>query len=152
MNWRSKRVLVPLLIVCIILIIGIGVAVVYLRSSASTDITIVWQSTPATFTQQDRQDIQTAWKTALLAPNPNRLAGHEFTIIDAQRKSDWAIFDAVERVSHDVQPIATEPLFFIAHLQGSIWTIWIPSSTGFCSELKQVPDTLLNATDKSLFC
>ena len=152
MNWRSARFLVPLLVVGVLLIIGIGVAVVYLRSSTSATITIVWQAHSTAFAQQDQQDIQSAWKAALQAPNSSSITGHEFTIVNAQRQGDWAIFSAVERISHNAKPIPTEPLFFLAHRQGTMWTVWIPSSPGFCNELKQVPDMLLNATDKELFC
>jgi len=133
-------------------LIRVVTAGIYFLSKQSGDMTTVCQSSTVSFTQQDQQNIESAWKTALLAPNPSRIAGHEFTIVKVRRQDDWAIFDAVERVSHDAPAIAPEPLFFIAHLQGSIWTIWIPSSTGFCNELKQVPDALLNGTDKSLFC
>src|SRR6266478_9711395 len=144
MNWRSPRLLIPLLIVGVLLIIGIGVAVVYLRSSTSAKITIIWQAHSTAFTQQDQQDIQAAWKNALLSSNPSSIAGHEFTIVNAQRQKDWAIFSANERVSQDAPPIATEPLFFLARQQGTTWTVWIPSTPGFCNELKQLPDTLLD--------
>jgi hypothetical protein len=103
------------------------------------------------FTQQDQQDIQTALNSELSTPNPGSRAGHEFTIIDAQRQGDWAIFSANERMSHDAPPIPTEPLFFLAHRQGTSWTIWIPSSPHFCDQLKQLPDTLLAPSDKHYF-
>lgn len=152
MNWRSPRFLIPLLIVSVLLIIGIGVAIVYLRGNTSANITIIWQAHSTVFTQQDQQDIQTALKSSLLASNLGNVAGNEFTIIDAQRQGDWAIFSASERVSHNTQPIPTEPLFFLAHQQGTRWTIWLPGSTDFCDQLKQVPGTLLNAIDKGYFC
>jgi len=151
MNWRLLRSLILLLIIFVVLI-GAGVTGIYIFNRASTDISIVWQSSPTSLTQQDQQSIQDGLKSALLAANPGNIAGHEFTIIDAQRQGDWAIFSASERVSHDVQPLPTEPLFFLAHQQGTIWTIWLPGSPTFCNQLKQVPDTLLNATDKGYFC
>src|SRR5690348_2304370 len=92
MNWRSKHVLIPLFIVCIVLIIGIGVAVAYLRSSTSAAITIVWQAPTKSFTQQEQQAIQTAFRSALVAENPAGIANSAFTIIDAQRQGDWAEF------------------------------------------------------------
>jgi len=150
MNWRSLRFLLPLLLVFIVLIAGVGLAVVYLRAHAP--ITTVWQASTKQLTQQDQQAIQTALSSALSTPNPGKVAGHEFTIIDAQRQGDWAIFSANERMSHDAQPFPTEPLFFLAHHQDATWTVWIPSSPGFCDQLKQVPDTLLNAIDKGYFC
>ena len=151
MNWRSKRVLIPFFIVCIVLIIGIGVAIAYLRNSTSVDVTIVWQVPTTSFTQQDQQAIQNAWAPELLASSPSSLTGHEFTIISAQRQGNWAIFSANERVSASASPISTEPLFFIARLQGTTWTVQTPSSSGFCAVLKQVPDTLLDPIDKHYF-
>lgn len=149
MNWRSPRFLFPLIAVVLLLIAGI--VIVYLRSNSSAAITIAWQSPPTSFTQQDQQSIQTALQTALLASNLSDIAGHEYTIIDAQRQGNWANFAANERVSQDAQPIATEPLFFLAHLQGTDWNVWLPGSPGFCDELKQTPDTLLDPIDKHYF-
>src|SRR5690349_3333366 len=128
MNWRSSRFF-PFLVILLLLVIGIGITAVYILARTSPNITIVWQVSTTQFTQQDQQDIQTAWKTLLVTPNPSPIAGHEFTIIDAQRQGEWAIFSANERVTHDAQPIATEPLFFIAHRQGTTWTVSISSSS-----------------------
>jgi Na+-transporting methylmalonyl-CoA/oxaloacetate decarboxylase gamma subunit len=149
MKWRSPRFILIFLLLLIVLIIGIGVAVVFTRSRAN--ITIAWQAPTTSFTQQDQQDIQNAWEPALLASNPSSLSGHKFTIISAQREGDWAIFSANERVGANAEPIPTEPLFFIAHLQGTTWTVQTPSSSGFCDMLKQVPETLLDSTDKHYF-
>jgi hypothetical protein len=149
MNWRSRRVLVPLLIVCIVLIIGI--AVVYLRGSASANPTIFWQASTQSFTQQEQQAIQTAFRSSFVAANPTGIAENAFTIIDAQRQGDWADFSLNERVSQNTQSIATEPLFFLAHLQAGTWMVWLPSSPGFCDQLKQTPDTLLDPIDKQYF-
>jgi len=148
-NWHSPRFFLPLIVIFIVVIVG--VVFVYIRST-STDITIAWQPTSPSFSQQEQQDIQTAMKSVILAPNPQRFAGHEFTIIDAQRQGDWAIFSANERVGQNTQPIAGEPIFFLANRQGTTWTVWLPSSSGFCDHLKQIPDTLLNPTDKAYFC
>ena len=148
-SWRSSRFLLIILVVFIVLI-GVVLAVGYVRSR--TDITTVWQASVTSFAQQDQQEIQTALKSSLFSSNPGRITGHEFTIIDAQRQGDWAIFSANQHVSHDAQPMPTEPLFFLAHQQGTTWTVWLPSSPDFCDQLKQVPDTLLDATDKGYFC
>ncbi len=152
MNWRSPRFLFLLLAFFLVLIAVVAVAIVYLHHNVSTDITIKWQYSSSSLTPQDQQDIQTAWKAVLLAPNPNRLAGHEFSIVDTRRQGSWAIFSAEERVNSGTQPSPTEPMFFLAHQQGNTWTVWIPSSPDFCNELKQVPNTLLSTTDKELFC
>ncbi|HVB21135.1 MAG TPA: hypothetical protein VNG51_04235 [Ktedonobacteraceae bacterium] len=152
MNWRSPRFLILYLIVFLALVIGVGVVIIYLRST-STDITIVWQTSPTSFAQQDRQGIQNAWEADLTAPSssPGTITNHTFTIITAHRQGDWAIFSANERVNPNGQPIPTEPLFFLAHLQDGNWVVWIPSSAGFCQELNQVPDTLLDSGDKHYF-
>lgn len=153
MKWRSPRILVIFLIVLLVLVIGVGSVIIYLHST-SPDITIVWQTSLPSLSQQDRQNIQNAWETDLMASSPHAstIAGHTFTIINVKRQGDWAIFSANERVNPTAQPIASEPLFFLAHLHGTKWAVWIASSQGFCQELEQVPDTLLNFTDKRLFC
>ena len=151
LNWRSSRLFIILLIIFVILI-GVGVMGIYFLNRASADVTIIWQSSPASFTQQDKQGIQDGLKSELIAANPGTIVGHEFTIIDAKRQGDWAIFSASERASQDAQPIPTEPLFFLAHQQGTTWTVWLPSSPNFCDQLMQVPDTLLDTTDKGYFC
>jgi hypothetical protein len=152
MNWRSPRFLFLFLAFFLVLAAGVVVVAVYLHNKASTDVTIKWQASSSSISQQDRQDIQSKWKAVLLSSNSNSLAGHEFTIVDARRQGSWATFSAEERVSSDGQPISPEPMFFLAHQQGNTWTVWIPSSPDFCNELKQVPDTLLNTIDKELFC
>lgn len=145
MKQRSFGLLLLVLLVCIF---GVGL---YIHNTASQTITVIWQGHSQAFTQQDQQDIQNDWKNALLSSNSSHIAGHEFAITNAQRQGTWAIFSANEKESPSTQPLP-EPLFFLAHLQGTTWVVWIPSSLGFCEELKQVPDTLLNATDKQLFC
>lgn len=152
MTWRLPRKFLPVLLILVVLIVGIGFAVVYIRSHSSANISIIWQINTPAFTAQDQQDILRALNSALSTPNLGTVAGHEFTIIDAQRQGDWATLSAVERVSHDAQPIQTEPSFFLVHRQGTTWSAWLPNSSGFCDQLKQVPDTLLNATDKGYFC
>lgn len=152
MNWRIPRLFLPLLLIFIVLVGGIGFAIVYIRNHSSANISITWQINTPAFTTRDQQDIQTALNSALSTPNPGTVAGHEFAIIDAQRQGDWAILSSVERVSHDVQPIQTEPSFFLVHRQDTTWIAWLPDSPGFCDQLKQVPNTLLDATDKGYFC
>lgn len=133
------------------LIIALGLTFI-IRNVTSPQITIVWQTTTPSFTQQDQQNIQTALQSIFSTQHPGSVTGHIFTIIDGQRRGDWAIFSANERVNASSAPIPTEPLFLIAHQQGTTWTIWLPGSSGFCDQLKQVPDTLLDATDKGYFC
>src|SRR5438874_9333898 len=111
MNWRSLRFRLLLLVVFLALIVGVGLAVLYVRSRS--DITVVWQTSKPSFTQKDQQNIQTALKSVISTQNPGSVTGHEFTIIDAQRQGDWAIFSANERVNSDMPPIPTEPLFFL---------------------------------------
>src|SRR6266705_1898593 len=102
MKWRSRRFLLPLLLIFIVFVVGAGLAIVYLRTHAP--ITTVWQTSTKQFTQQDQQALQTALSSALSTQNPGNVAGHEFTIIDAQRQGDWAILSANERVGHDSPP------------------------------------------------
>src|SRR5207237_10179602 len=95
MSWPSPRLLVPLAIVCLVLVVGVGATLVYLHNSnPSSDITLVCQSAPTSFSQQDQQIIQTALQSALLASNPARITGHESTIIDEQRQGDWDNYSA----------------------------------------------------------
>lgn len=152
MKQRPPHFRLILLLVSLTLIIGIGIAaIIYFLNRSSNDITIAWQTSTTAFTQQELQDIQNAWKTTLLSPNPNSVAGHTFTIINAQRQGDWAIFSANERIQQETTPIPTEPLFFIAHRQSTGWNVSTPSSPTFCNQLKQLPDTLLDPTDKHYF-
>jgi hypothetical protein len=150
MNWCSRRLLI-LLVVIFLILIGIGVTGFYFLNKTSADVTIVWQSSSTSFTQQDQQNIQAGLKSELLAANSGNIAGHEFTIIDAQRQGDWAIFSASEQVNQDAKPIPTEPVFFIAHQQGTMWTVWMPGLSHFCDQLKHVPDQLLDPIDKHYF-
>lgn len=156
--WRSSRIFVPLSIICLVLIVGVAAILVYFhfnsssgQSNQSSNMMIIWRSVPNSFTQQDQQSIQTALEFVLSASNPSSVAGHIYTIIDVQRQGDWANFSANEQVSQGTQPLATEPLFFLAHLQGSTWNVWLPGSSGFCNELKLTPDTLLDPIDKHYF-
>jgi hypothetical protein len=155
---RSSRLFVPLSIICLVLIVGVGATLLYFHINSSSsnnnppsNVTIIWRSVPNAFTQQDQQSIQIALQSALSASNSSSVAGHTFTIIDAQRQGDWVNLSAKEQASQSTQPIATEPLFFLAHLQGTTWNVWMPGSSGFCSELKQTPDTLLDPIDKHYF-
>lgn len=149
MNWRSPRLLLPVL--GVLLVLSAGVLVMYLRNSTPSDISIVWQSTSTSFAQQDQQSIEAALRSALQASNSTDITDYRYTIIDAQRQGDWANFTANESMIQSGKLIATEPLFFLAHLQGSNWNVWLPGSSVFCNELKQTPGTLLDSIDKHYF-
>jgi hypothetical protein len=150
MKWRSPRVLIPLILV-LLLLVGGGLAFVFLRSPSSPQTSIAWKAPSNNFTQQDQQGIQAALKSALLASRGESVTGHIFTIIDAERQGDWADLSANEQTSANTQPIATEPIFFLAHVQSTTWSVWLPISPGFCDQLKQTPDTLLDSVDKHYF-
>lgn len=156
---HKRRFLFVLLIVALVILVVGGFVFVYdLRTSTNTTtatpttITIVWKASTTSFTQQDLKNIQIALQSVLLAPpNPHPIAGHEFTIIDAQRQGSWVILSANERVNTNANPIPTEPLFFIVHQQGANWAVWTPGLAHFCDQLKQIPDTLLDPIDKHYF-
>ncbi len=80
MKWRSPRVLILILVAFLIAIIGLGAVIIYLRTTAA-DITVVWQTSLPSFSQQDRQSIQKAWEVDVMASSAHAstIAGHTFT-------------------------------------------------------------------------
>jgi flagellar basal body-associated protein FliL len=71
MKQHSPRFLIVLLIAILVVISNAVVVVLHFRGSTTPDtkpdVTISWQTSATSFTQQDQQDIQIAWKNALLS-------------------------------------------------------------------------------------
>lgn len=154
MKKLSRRWLIVSLTALLILLVGGGATFVLLRSHSTASpphISIVWQVSTSAFSQQDQQAIQTAFIAALMAADGASITGDTFTIIDAERQDDWADLSANEQTSANTQPIATEPIFFLAHVQRTTWSVWLPTSPDFCDQLKQAPDSLLDSVDKHHF-
>lgn len=156
MKWRLQHLLILLLVVCILLILsGAGLAF-YLthQATASTPahtLPVVWDTSTTAFTQQDHQAIEKAVQNTILAQGKDIPRPSEIDILIAQREGDWATFTTQQKTAN-TQVLATEPGFFLAHKQGSSWSLLLPGTPGFCDQLKQVPDTLLAPVDKRYYC
>lgn len=151
-SWHSPRSLLIMLVVCIGLVVGTVATLVYLHiSNPPSNITIVWQSAPSSFTQQDQQAIEKALQDSIAAQAKDVPRPSEIDIITTEREGDWAIFSTQQKTS-STEVLATEPGFFIAHNQGSSWSLLLPGTPNFCDQLKQIPDTLLAPIDKRYFC
>jgi hypothetical protein len=141
------------LIVVSLLLVGAVAIVLYLRSQPPT-LHVVWQAPTASnlFSPQEEQAIDAALaapqtSTSTTSTAPTNL---EIDIISAQREGDWATFSAQAHAGQDFT--SDEPGFFIAHYDGSTWTVYVPGSALFCEQLQHIPNTLLAPIDKSYFC
>lgn len=157
MNWRSPHLLILLLIVCVVLVLSGMTLAFYLthRETVSTSTThaipVDWMVSTTAFTQQDQQAIEKAIQDTIAAQSKDVPRPSEIDIITSQREGDWATFTTQQKTSNS-EVLSTEPGFFIAHRQGSSWSLLLPGTSGFCDQLKQVPNTLLAPIDKRYFC
>jgi hypothetical protein len=156
MNGRSLRWLILLLIVCVALALsGAGLAF-YLThqstvSSSTPPLSVIWKVSTTAFTQEDQQTIGKAVQNAIAAQAKDVPRPSEIDIITAQREGDWATFNTQQKTS-SAEVLPAEPGFFLAHKQGSSWSLLLPGTPTFCGQLTQVPDTLLAPIDKRYFC
>lgn len=155
MKERARWFFLLVVIFVVVVLSGAGL-VLYLTHRGSTaaqsSLSVVWKVSGSDFTQQDEQAIEKAVQDSIATQARNVPRPAEIDIISAQRQGDWATFSTQQHMSSSTPALGTEPGFFIAHKQGSSWSLLLPGTPNFCNQLQQVPDTLLAPVDKSYFC
>jgi len=128
---------------------------VIVKITTAKQNTILWKAPTASFSTSDMEDIETALQSSLSQPVPSEapVTGMYFTIFAANRDTTWASFYASTSTTLHGLPLATDPLFFIAHYANSIWSVSQATTPGFCNEIGQMPKTLLNGNDGwTMYC
>jgi len=146
----KRRIAIAMIGCSLILILG---SLVYLlismqNTQKQSTISVVWQAS-STLTQQDKQQIESVWQSKLLSPaaGPHTLAGHTLTITEVHQQDNWAYISGIANAKPFPGPVS-----FIAHYQQGAWKVWIPGEPDFCNQINQVPNSLLDQTDKQYYC
>src|SRR5947207_2510441 len=121
-NRRSSSfIILGVISFLIVIVFGLLLAAHVISQNQGANTTVVWQITTSSLTQKDKQSLETAWKTKLLAlgTGPTSVAGHTFTIEEAHRQDNWIYISGKDSSK---KPFPT-PLSFIAHYQDGTWVV-----------------------------
>jgi hypothetical protein len=154
MKGHSRWWIFVSLAVLLILAVGGGIAFALLRphpTPSPPQTTVVWKASSTGFSPQDQQAIKKLVQADHAVQAKNVPHFPEIDIITANREGDWATF-TTQQITAKGEVWPTEPGFFVAHKQNSAWSSLEPGTYNFCTQLQQVPDTLLTSTDKRYFC
>lgn len=153
---RSSTSLAVATVILIVLAGLAGTAIYHFLYGSSAHASVVWRTTGAGLDVADERSIDGGLIAARDAGEPALAIGGagsqpQFVIIQVQRSGHWAVLNAVVRASRSGGVIAAEPVFFIAHHQGSGWALAFPGSAAFCGRMHQLPPELVHTVDYKYF-
>jgi hypothetical protein len=119
-----------------------------LTQTSGIPLSVVWKA-PSSLTGEDKQAIQKAWLSKLLASDATSLIGHTITITGADQNGNWVYGSAIDTDSKNPEGL---PMDFIAHSQNGAWSVWRPQDgITFCQQLDA--NTNVNSNNmKAYYC
>lgn len=146
---RNRNLL--LLLACFATLAVFGGVLLVAQATSARAGDVQWSAPTADFTADDQQSLEARLAQALAAASvPGGGPQPAYSISGARRSEDFAVLMVVTHDAASGQVLDSEPFYVIARRQHGVWSIWLPTSPGFCAQFRALPAGMLSVEERAM--